>query len=461
MKALLITICLIPFLSCQSKGNGESSRDIKNGFIEVPENRVDPESRMIEIHYALIPSKNESDRPPIVFLQGGPGGSSLAMVPFFRNNPLNDNHDIIVFDARGTGRSTAYCQDLGNDFLQVMADDLTTEEEIREALRISESCKEELNANQVDLAGYSSNDLAADVEALRVELGIKKWILFGGSYGSRLGLTYLRNYDHAEAAVFMAMFPLEVNMYDDFTKGLDGSLTYLFNNCQNDPDCNQKYPELRKTFINVIAELRTAPKTFSYKGEPFVMNAQDALLLTHQMLYRRATIAGVPRFIYSLKNGDIDVVAQAINRTAQTMSYINAATYWSIQAREENQFNKKNAIASSLEEYEYLQPGPAILSSDQLIMEQWHKYRSEQVETEPVNVETPILIANGLYDPITPISNAEGVIEYLPNATLVGFPNDGHTTFNPCFFDLFEQFVASGYQAVDGSCASEGSIEWR
>jgi proline iminopeptidase len=92
----------------------------------------------------------ESGNPkgaPVLFLHGGPGaGAAAAHRRFF--DPAH--YRIVIFDQRGAGRSTP----LG-----------------------------EITDNTTPL-------LVADIEKLREHLGIKKWVVFGGSWGSTLALAY-------------------------------------------------------------------------------------------------------------------------------------------------------------------------------------------------------------------------------------------------------------------------------
>src|SRR5690348_4801933 len=84
---------------------------------------------------------------PAVFLHGGPGaGATPAHRRFF--DP--DRYRIVVFDQRGAGRSTP----------QGSLDDNTT------------------------------RHLIADIERLRRHLGIDRWLVFGGSWGSTLAVAY-------------------------------------------------------------------------------------------------------------------------------------------------------------------------------------------------------------------------------------------------------------------------------
>ncbi|MCH7794566.1 MAG: alpha/beta fold hydrolase, partial [Proteobacteria bacterium] len=92
----------------------------------------------------------QSGRPdgqPVVFLHGGPGaGASPEHRRFF--DPAH--YRIVVFDQRGAGRSNP----LG-----------------------------ELSAN-------TTPHLIADIEALRERLGVERWLVFGGSWGSTLAIAY-------------------------------------------------------------------------------------------------------------------------------------------------------------------------------------------------------------------------------------------------------------------------------
>jgi proline iminopeptidase len=92
------------------------------------------------------------DGKPAVVLHGGPGsGCSTGARRFF--DP--DAYRIVLFDQRGCGRSTPHASDLRTD----------------------------LSVNTTDY-------LLGDIELLRRRLGIDRWLIFGGSWGSTLGLAY-------------------------------------------------------------------------------------------------------------------------------------------------------------------------------------------------------------------------------------------------------------------------------
>jgi proline iminopeptidase len=96
---------------------------------------------------------NPAGKPALV-VHGGPGsGCNPGMRRFF--DP--DRYRIILFDQRGCGRSTPHASDPA-----------------------------------VDMRYNTTGHLVADMELLREHLGIERWLLYGGSWGSTLILAYAR-----------------------------------------------------------------------------------------------------------------------------------------------------------------------------------------------------------------------------------------------------------------------------
>jgi proline iminopeptidase len=98
-------------------------------------------------HTLYWETSGNPDGIPVVFIHGGPGsGTSPLQRRFF--DPAR--YRIVLFDQRGSGRSTPHGE----------------------------------------LTDNTTPHLIADMEALRVELDIARWLAFGGSWGSTLALAY-------------------------------------------------------------------------------------------------------------------------------------------------------------------------------------------------------------------------------------------------------------------------------
>jgi proline iminopeptidase len=102
-------------------------------------------------HVLYVDESGRADGLPVVFIHGGPGsGCDESSRRFFDPNLYR----IVTFDQRGCGRSTPFAE----------------------------------------LENNTTQDLIADMESIREHLGIDKWVLFGGSWGSTLALAYAQAY---------------------------------------------------------------------------------------------------------------------------------------------------------------------------------------------------------------------------------------------------------------------------
>ncbi len=117
-----------------------------------------------ELHTIYYEQCGNAAGTPVVFLHGGPGGGIAADYRRFFDP---DAYRIVLFDQRGAGQSTPHA-------------------ELRE---------------------NTTWDLIADIERLRGALGIERWAVFGGSWGSTLALAYAETHpDKVRALVLRGIF---------------------------------------------------------------------------------------------------------------------------------------------------------------------------------------------------------------------------------------------------------------
>lgn len=126
------------------------------------------------------------DGKPVVFLHGGPGGGTA---PFHRRYFDPQAYRIVLFDQRGCGNSTPH---------------------------IADGASLETNTTQ---------HLIADIEALRTRLGVERWQVFGGSWGSTLALVYAQTYpERVTELVLRGIFLLRRKEIDWYYNGAAGYL---------------------------------------------------------------------------------------------------------------------------------------------------------------------------------------------------------------------------------------------
>jgi len=130
--------------------------------------------KVSDVHTIYWEESGNPTGKPAVFLHGGPGGGSDPKVRRFFHP---DKYRIVVFDQRGCGKSTPYAS---------------------------------LEAN-------TTWDLVSDIEKLRAHLGIDRWQVFGGSWGSTLALAYAETHpDRVTELVLRGIFLLRKKEIDWF-----------------------------------------------------------------------------------------------------------------------------------------------------------------------------------------------------------------------------------------------------
>ena len=128
------------------------------------------------------------DGKPAVVIHGGPGsGRSERTRRFF--DPVA--HRIVLFDQRNCGRSTPH------------ASDPTT-----------------------DLASNTTANLVADIESLRTFLGVDRWLVLGGSWGSTLALAYAEA--HPARASELILFGVTTGRHSEVDWLFRGGLARFF-----------------------------------------------------------------------------------------------------------------------------------------------------------------------------------------------------------------------------------------
>lgn len=141
----------------------------------------------------------ESGNPkgkPVLFVHGGPG---IGTMPYHRSFFDPARFRIILFDQRGCGKSLPFSE----------------------------------------LKNNTTWDLVSDIERLREHLGVEKWVVFGGSWGSTLGLTYaIKHPERVKGLILRGIFlcrPQEIQWF--YQEG-----------------AHQIYPDQWEKYVEVIPE---------------------------------------------------------------------------------------------------------------------------------------------------------------------------------------------------------------
>ena len=456
---LLLFIAIFSCTNCESQNITECAVPYNNfqaidqcGYVEVPRNWDEQSSETTKLNYLVI--KSQSDNPkkdPVIFLQGGPGGIVLAMANIYSQINLDPERDYILYDQRGIGLSEALCPNLNLQLLEILALDLDIEEEIAELKKRIKSCTEGILN---DGRQFSTTTSAKDLEALRKHLGYEQLNLFGGSYGTRLGLKYMELYpNRVRSAILSGLFPPEIRMYDELFTNFNSSFEKMFNDCSADENCNGIYPSLKSEFLEMYAELKTNPISISINETVFVLNQQDVLLFMHQMLYSDSTIEELPEFIRALKTRNNAIIVETISQFLPRITIINLAAYYAVMTGDEGGFNNKEKLGKDSEGLLFESAGLSLFSADPEVIEGWPSVKVTSNTMKAITSNIPTLLISGDYDPVTPPKNGDIVGKRLGNSQHIIFTNQGHVPVNPCFFGLAKQFLDDPNAKLNGDCA--------
>jgi proline iminopeptidase len=113
-----------------------------------------------EVHQLYYEQSGNPNGKPVVFLHGGPGA---GLTPEYRSFFDRHAYRVILFEQRGSGRSTPHAS----------------------------------------LENNTTWDLVSDIEKIREHFGVEQWLVFGGSWGSTLALAYAETHPERVSALVL------------------------------------------------------------------------------------------------------------------------------------------------------------------------------------------------------------------------------------------------------------------
>jgi len=456
-------------------------RSPKPSFIEVkcydlivPENRALSDSPTIRLHVAIYKSTSTEVAPdPIVYLSGGPGEAAIASISSggLGFKAFRDNRDLIVFDQRGTGNSQPMldCPEIFAATVGTMGQNLSLEDANLRDKQAFQACHDRLVKEGIDLSAYTSVASAQDAEDLRRALGIEKWNIYGGSYGTRLALTIMRDFPNGiRSAVLDSVLPPQVNLYNVNYIATQGAFDHLFARCDADKKCSNAYPDLKKTFFDLVTKLDAEPITVRARlsgssGEKDrVINGGDFLSIFQGMLFSDSAIPFIPKMIADTANGDYTLLTKNAGFIFDPAGFAEGMGA-SVNCSDESPLSPPIIEPSDIDKINS-RFATYMLSWVQTRYEIclfWGVEKGNPIESRPVISDIPTLILAGEFDPATPPAWSQLAAETLSHSYYFEFPNIGHAvtssdvSTNGCASNLVNSFYDSPNTTPDSTCVSK------
>ncbi len=279
----------------------------------------------VDQHQVYFEQCGNPNGKPALFLHGGPGGGGSEEVRRFFNPDL---YRIIIFDQRGCGRSKPH------------------------------GC----------LENNTTWHLVSDIENLREKLGIEKWLVFGGSWGSTLSLAYAQAHPKSVSElVLRGIFLLRKEELHWFYQ--DGA--------------SRIFPEAWSGFLDIIDE-----------------DKRNNLMSSYHEIF---------------KSDDKE-------------KRLKAAIAWSKWEAATSSLAYKPSLVEEFSNPEFALAF-ALIENHYFVNKGWFKTENQIIDNIDIIRSIPAVIVQGRYDVVCPMKTAWELSEAWPEAELIVAPASGHTAF--------------------------------
>jgi pimeloyl-ACP methyl ester carboxylesterase len=393
------------------------------GKLTVFENRETNTGRTIDLNIVVLPAFDQKTKAePLFDLAGGPGASSVNAAGFYAG-PGKDyrrRHDIVCVDQRGTGQSNRLAiprEKTASYYLSEMYP-IDYVKQMRHALE-----------QRADLTKYTTSIAMDDLDDVRAWLGYDRINLFGGSYGTRAELVYMRRHpDHVRSAILAAVAPTDLKMPLHHSESGARAMDLLLGECEQDAACHAAFPQIRDDWKNVLEQLEKQPARVEYsppgKGAPTTVEIQRGVFADkiRSWMYGRDKAAQIPLIVHHAAAGDFTpFLQQAI--APSIPDFVADGMYLSVTCAEDVPFiNQQEAAKLNADNpfanYRVFQQTRAC--------GMWPRGKIPTDFLEPVSSNAPVLIFSGNMDPVTPPEYGEEVAKHLRNSRHIIIAEAGH-----------------------------------
>ncbi len=419
-----------------------------------------------EIDLALVRHAASGDKIGSLLVNpGGPGASGYDFVmdslDYAVGQPLQERFDVVGFDPRGVGRSSAVaCYDAAqmDDFLYgIIPAERGSDEWIAEvgasATAFGQACSDESGDL---LPNVDTVSAARDLDLLRAVLGDEELNYLGYSYGTFLGATYAELYPDKVGRLVLdgAIDPSASNF--DVTKaqavGFEGALRAYVEDCLNGSEC--PFGGTVDDAMDEIGRLLASVDQSPLRGTDGRMVGGDTLLTAIiYPLYSAESWPYLSEMLQSVMFGDADPAlsfADGYYGRSEDGTYLDNSTeaFRSINCLD---YTYQSDVAVMREQAAAIAAaaptiGPYFGYGD-LACVNW-PYQSDRERAE-IHAEgaAPILVVGTTGDPATPYEWAVALADQLESGVLVSYEGEGHTAYNKsnaCVNGAVESYLIDG-----------------
>jgi len=429
------------------------------GLATVALDHENPLAGNTSISFVVMQGSDSGFDTPVAVLQGGPGGASTEMAMWF---PQREFAQVFI-DQRGTGFAPTQfdCPEADNITTDLLA--LDSDTALTREFDAYKACAARF-ADDPALSYTNTASLAADVEAVMAGLGHQRWVVYGVSYGTTIGLELLRRQAVGlVGAVLDGVYPPDLDIDKAIAFSASRAITALDEACAASADCSRIIDGVSATLDRVITELDADPIHVDAGGgaPETIIDGQRAAVFTFLMLYGDQELSYIPWMLAGLDKRDPDAArwAARVGNLVETGSSqaSDEATYFAVECHDRAPFTSGPPASLDLFAAAIAMPPTSEVCAP------WQVGTAPAATGTPVESDIPTLLMAGGFDPITPAEFARSAAEHLSNSVVVEQAGRGHGIWygNDCTGNIVLSFVSDPGRDLDISCASEAvPVDW-
>jgi pimeloyl-ACP methyl ester carboxylesterase len=448
------------------------------GYLMVAENRKAAAARQIRLLVVRVRPEGETSPDPVIALgfdfpwtTNFPGVAGLA---------TRVHREVIMLASRGDGRSdpSLVCTELEDTDPALGTNDPSSVVDLmsRDAFMAAvQACHDRLVSDGVDLSAYNLIESAADVEDLRVALGIDEYNLTTSGTSSRVAFEVLRRHSgHLRSVIFDTPSAPHVDMFTEAIVGTRASLAALSAACAVDVECAAAYPDPLEALAKAMARLAANPRHATGSGHDLLLD--DVAILRWMRTHLAGdgfakVLAAIRQFAHGpnaswanaaandfgswpiLSHGYAEGAPWDVSPGSFNGDFSHGLQY-SIACHDQLPYLDRDALIQATEEEPWYRKA-YVDSPFPEICELWDVGTGDRSVMEPVVSSVPTLLLVGHFDPFGVPDLVREAAQSLDTSWVIEFPGHSHNVLGygqGCARTIRNAWIDAPTSAPDTSC---------
>lgn len=441
----------------------DNEAKIEFGYITVPENYSNPNKKTYQIAFVIIKAKSKNPKPdPILQFVGGWGAASIERIGTWLNHKLTEDRDMILYDYRGLGYSGPDLSKLKPAYDDEKVPD-NPQEMRKYTTRRTNKILDALEDNDININMFGTDTNAKDGLLLAENLGYTTYNVLGISNGTLAVQNFIRVAENSSikirSAILDSNVPIGYPINAELSTNFSNSLNNVLADCATDPDCNEKYPQLKMRYKTFLQDIDKNPlEIITAKGDSIHFGRDSANGILYYMLYRRMLYPYIPLVIESMINKNKGAILKyyAFTGNNDSSTTLSSGQYVFPLIYTYDAKLMRDKVKSLLD--------TTIYEDAEFILDENFRdfyYTDNRIVPDsltilPIKTDVPSLILAGSYDPITPPAWSESVRPSFKNHYYFNVPKVGHgVIMQPCGTEMALSFLNNPEKEPENICQKE------